>query len=102
MEYEFRDGRLHLHRSPEQKVPILQRLRRIEGQVRGLQQMVEEDRYCLDEVQQVNAATAAMREVALLIIQDHLEAAVQFAVSAGDGEAAVKEMVAVLRAALRQ
>ena len=64
--------------------------------------MIEEDRYCLDEVQQMNAATAAMREVALLVIQDHLEAAVQFAVSAGDGAVAVKEMISVLRAALRQ
>ena len=102
MDHEFRDGRLYLHRSPEQKAPLLQRLRRIEGQVRGLQQMIEEDRYCLDEVQQMNAATAAMREVALLVIQDPLEAAVQFAVSAGDGAVAVKEMISVLRAALRQ
>lgn len=102
MDHEFRDGRLLLHRTPEQKAPLLKRLRRIEGQVRGLQQMIEEDRYCLDEVQQVNAATAAMREVALLIIQDHLEAAVEFAVSANDGAVAVKEMVGVLRAAMRQ
>lgn len=102
MEHEFRDGRLYLHRTPEQKAPILQRLRRIEGQVRGLQQMIEEGRYCLDEVQQADAAMAAMREVALLVIQDHLEAAVEFAVSAGDGAVAVKEMVAVLRAAMRQ
>ena len=102
MDHEFRDGRLLLRRTPEQKAPLLQRLRRIEGQVRGLQQMVEEDRYCLDEVQQANAVTSAMREVALLIIQDHLTAAVEHAVASGDGDASIKEMVGVLRAAMRQ
>jgi len=70
MRYEFRDGRLHLHRTAEEKEPLLQRLGRIEGQVRGVRQMVQDDRYCLDEVQQTSAITAAMREVALLIISD--------------------------------
>ncbi len=50
MRYEFRDGRLHLHRTAEEKEPLLQRLGRIEGQVRGVRQMVEDDRYCLDEM----------------------------------------------------
>lgn len=102
MQSEFRDGRLHLHRTPEEREPLLKRLRRIEGQVRGLRQMIEEDRYCLDEVQQANAITAAVREVALLVIQDHLTAAVEHAVEALDGEAAIKDMVAVLHAAMRQ
>ena len=70
--------------------------------MRGLQQMVEEDRYCLDGVQQANAVTSAVREVALLIIQDHLAAAVEHAVVSGDGDASIKEMVSVLRAAMRQ
>lgn len=64
--------------------------------------MVQDDRYCLDEVQQTSAITAAMREVALLIISDHLIAAVDYAVQSQDGQAAVKEMIAVLRAGLRQ
>jgi len=102
MRYEFSDGRLHLHRTAEEKEPLLQRLGRIEGQVRGVRQMVEDDRYCLDEVQQASAITAAMREVTLLIISDHLTAAVDFAVQSHDGKAAVKEMIAVLRAGLRQ
>lgn len=70
--------------------------------MRGLQQMIEEDRYCLDEVQQANAVTSAVREAALLIIQDHLTAAVEHAVTSGDGDASIKEMVGVLRAAMRQ
>lgn len=102
MQSEFRDGRLHLHRTPEEREPLLKRLRRIEGQVRGLRQMIEEDRYCLDEVQQANAITAAVREVALLVIQQHLAAGVEHAVTSGDGQAAVEDMLAVLRAAMRQ
>ena len=102
MQSEFRDGRLYLHRTPEEREPLLKRLRRIEGQVRGLRQMIEEDRYCPDEVQQANAITAAVREVALLVIQQHLAASVEHAVTSGDGEAAVKDMLAVLRAAMRQ
>ena len=102
MDYRFTDGRLFLHRSAEEKKPILQRLSRIEGQVRGVRQMIEDDRYCLDEVQQITAITAALREVALQIIAGHLDAAVDFAVEHRDGAVAVEEMTRVLRAALRQ
>jgi DNA-binding FrmR family transcriptional regulator len=84
------------------KDALLQRLRKMEGQVRGLQQMVEDDRYCLDVVQQVNALTAAAREVALLILSDHLKGCVVAAATGGDQDAAIKEMMTVLGKALRQ
>ena len=64
--------------------------------------MIEDDRYCLDEVQQANAVTAAIRELALLVIQNQLTAAVEFAVEPQDGAASIKEMITVLRAAIRQ
>lgn len=101
MEYEFREGKLLVSRSDEERAPIIQRLRRIEGQVRGLIQMVEADRYCLDEVQQANAVAAAVREVALMILTSHLDAGVAYAVSSGEVEAATAEVSSVLRAALR-
>ena len=101
MDYEFRDGKLFVSRSPEEREPILKRLRRIEGQVRGLTQMLEADRYCLDEVQQANAITAAMREVALLILTSHLDAGVDFAMRSGQSEAVLQEVTGVLRAALK-
>jgi DNA-binding FrmR family transcriptional regulator len=101
MEYEFRDGRLYLTRDAKEKAPIVARLSRIEGQVRGLRQMVEDNRYCLDEIQQAGAISAAMRETVLLILADHLNAGVDFAVNGGDGDA-VKDMIAVLRGAMRQ
>ncbi len=64
--------------------------------------MIEDSRYCLDEVQQANAIVAAMRQVELLIIEDHLNAGMEFAVKSQDIDSAVKDMMAVLRAAVRR
>ena len=85
----------------QDKDALLRRLRRMEGQVRGLQQMVEDDRYCLDIVQQINALTAAAREVALIALEDHLRGCVTDALKDDDGDAAIKEMVTVLGKTLR-
>jgi CsoR family transcriptional regulator, copper-sensing transcriptional repressor len=68
------------------------RLKRIEGQIRGLQKMVEEDRYCIDVLTQVNAARAALEGVALMLLRDHTEHCVSEAVRAGDGSAKVREL----------
>lgn len=56
----------------DDKEEILGRLRRIEGQTRGLQRMVENDEYCIDILTQVNAATAALKRVALALLDDHI------------------------------
>jgi len=95
------DGRLKLQRSNDDKKPLLQRLNKIEGQVRGLRTMIEEDRYCLDEVQQINAVTAALREVALLIISQHVAQGVQLAVREQESDGAVEDVMRVLKAAMR-
>jgi DNA-binding FrmR family transcriptional regulator len=63
--------------------------------------MVEEGRDCLDEVQQANAIVAAMREVELLIMSDHLEAGMEFALESKDRSAAIKDMMTKLRAVVR-
>ena len=63
--------------------------------------MIDEGRYCLDEIQQANAIVAAMREVELLIISDHLEAGMEFAVDSKDKDAAVKDMMTVFFLAVR-
>ncbi len=102
MKHSFRDGRLYLTRTPEEREPMIRRLGKIEGQVRGLRQMLEEDRYCLDEVQQANAIAAGVREVALMIMAQHLSAGLEFAAESKDVEAALKDLMAVLRAAMRQ
>lgn len=102
MEHKIVDGRLLLHRTDEEREPILNRLRRIEGQVRGLQQMIEQDRYCLDEIQQANAVCAAMREVIVLISSQHLAAGAEHAAQGSNTTEVLEDIKAVLRGALRQ
>jgi DNA-binding FrmR family transcriptional regulator len=72
------------------KDAVLKRLRRIEGQVRGLQRMVEDDKYCIDVLDQVSAATRALQAVALQLLDDHLAHCVADAVEAGGAEARAK------------
>ena len=95
--------RILLTRNEAARRPLVQRLNPIEGQVRGLRGMIEEDRYCLDEVQQINAITAALREVALTIIGQHVAAGVRIAADSEAPEAAaVDDVMRVLRAAMRR
>jgi len=68
------------------------RLKRIEGQVRGLQKMVEEDRYCIDVLTQVSAVKAALDAVALQLLQEHTAHCVVEAIQAGDGAEKVREL----------
>ena len=72
------------------KQDVLNRLRRIEGQVRGLQRMVEEDTYCIDVLTQVSAVSRALQNAALLLLDDHLGHCVRDAVEAGGDEADLK------------
>ncbi|HLI40630.1 MAG TPA: metal-sensitive transcriptional regulator [Streptosporangiaceae bacterium] len=72
------------------KEDYLNRLRRIEGQVRGLQRMVEEDKYCIDILTQVSATTRALQSVALGLMEDHLSHCVTQAVAEGGDVAAAK------------
>lgn len=68
----------------------LKRLRRIEGQVRGIQRMVEEDKYCIDVLTQVAAATSALESAALALLDEHLHHCVAEAVASGGDEATAK------------
>jgi DNA-binding FrmR family transcriptional regulator len=73
------------------KAQLLARLRRVEGQVRGIARMVEDDTYCIDVLTQVSAATKALQAVALGLLDDHLGHCVRDAVAssaADDGDAA--------------
>jgi DNA-binding FrmR family transcriptional regulator len=74
------------------KLKIQTRLRRIEGQVRGIQKMVEEDRYCIDVLTQVNATRAALESVALRLLADHTEHCVIEAIRSGGGSEKVREL----------
>jgi CsoR family transcriptional regulator, copper-sensing transcriptional repressor len=68
----------------EAKSACLKRLSRIEGQVRGLARMVEEDRYCIDVVTQLSAVSAALRRVEEEILRDHVAHCVEHAIASGD------------------
>ena len=70
-----------------EKQQLQNRLKRIEGQVRGLQRMVEEDTYCIDILTQVSAATKALETVALTLLDEHLRHCVTDAARAGGDEA---------------
>jgi CsoR family transcriptional regulator, copper-sensing transcriptional repressor len=72
------------------KDQYLKRLRRVEGQVRGLQRMVEADEYCIDILTQVSAATKALQAVALGLLEDHMAHCVADAVAEGGDAADVK------------
>ena len=74
------------------KEQVQARLKRVEGQVRGVQKMVDEDRYCIDVLTQVSAVKAALDAVALLLLQDHTEHCVVEAVQAGKGGDKIREL----------
>ena len=74
----------------DDKEAVLKRLRRIEGQVRGLQRMVDEDRYCIDILEQISAATRALQSVALQLLESHMGHCVAEAVKSGGDEATEK------------
>jgi DNA-binding FrmR family transcriptional regulator len=69
---------------PPVKTSCLKRLSRIEGQVRGLQRMIEQDRYCIDVITQVSAVRAALKRVEEEVLKDHLAHCVEHAIVAGD------------------
>jgi CsoR family transcriptional regulator, copper-sensing transcriptional repressor len=74
------------------KHSIQTRLRRIEGQVRGIQKMLDEDRYCIDVLTQVNATRAALESVALQLLADHTEHCVAEAIRSGEASQKVREL----------
>lgn len=68
----------------DSKASVLKRLQRIEGQVRGLSRMVEDDRYCIDVVTQISAVRAALRRAEEEVLKDHVAHCVEHAITSGD------------------
>ncbi|MBM7486679.1 MULTISPECIES: metal-sensitive transcriptional regulator [Bradyrhizobium] len=81
------------------KASVGKRLGRIEGQVRGLSKMVEEDRYCIDIVTQISAVRAALRRVEEEVLKDHVAHCVEHAIASGD-RADQREKIAELMAVI--
>ncbi len=87
---------------PELKKKALQRLRILEGQIRGLQQMVEKEKYCLDILQQTAAVKAALSSLENLILQNHLETHILEQIQAGNEQRIKEEFLTIYRLAKKQ
>jgi DNA-binding FrmR family transcriptional regulator len=83
------------------KDALVRRLHRIEGQVRGIERMVEEDRYCIDLLTQISAVTTALESVAFVILDDHVNHCVAGALASGDPAAAEEKSKELLDAVHR-
>ena len=79
-----------------EKEGLLTRLRKIEGQIRGLQHMLDEGRYCIDVLTQIAAARQGLNSVGMIILERHLRGCVVDAVKTGEEERAIKELNQVL------
>ena len=90
------------YRYTKEKSILLARMKKVEGQAKGVQRMIEDDRYCIDIIQQITALVAASDEVALLIFEDHIEGCVANAIREQHGDAHVKELMETLRKAMRR
>lgn len=85
------------HRSTKEKDQLITRLKRIEGQVRGIQNMIENERYCVDILTQISAINAAMNKVGLQLLEKHTHHCVADAIKDGDGEEAIQELMEVFK-----
>ncbi|MEN0644059.1 metal-sensing transcriptional repressor [Alkalicoccobacillus gibsonii] len=84
------------HRTSMSKEQLSNRLKRIEGQIRGIQKMVEDDRYCVDILTQISAVNAAMKKVSLQLLEDHSKHCVADAIKEGNGDQAIEELMSVV------
>jgi DNA-binding FrmR family transcriptional regulator len=88
------------HSYTKDRRKLLHRLSRIEGQVRGIRRLVEGEAYCLDVLQQVEAMTAAADQVALMVLEDHIDGCLTHAIETGEGEPYVTEVMEIVRRAI--
>ncbi|GAC1462521.1 MAG: copper-sensing transcriptional repressor CsoR [Vulcanimicrobiaceae bacterium] len=91
----------HLHptvpHTDAQTAALAKRLNRIEGQIRGIGRMIDDDRYCVDILTQVSAVQSALDALARQLLEHHLHGCVSHAVASGNGERAIDEALAVIR-----
>ncbi len=78
------------------------RLKRIEGQIKGIMKMVDDGRYCPDILQQISALTGAMDEVSLILLESHLSGCVTDAIQTQNGEASIQEVMHIIRKVVKR
>jgi CsoR family transcriptional regulator, copper-sensing transcriptional repressor len=89
--------RKHSLQTNDDKQLVLNRLKRIEGQVRGIQKMVEDDRYCVDILVQMSAINAAIKKVGFQLMEKHTHHCVANAIKEGNGDASIDELMKVIQ-----
>ncbi len=91
-----------MYQYEQDKDNLLARLKRAEGQMKGIMRMVEEGRYCPDILQQVSAVTAAMDEVSLILLRSHINGCVKDAIEQHQGDETIEDLIAVVRKVIRR
>ncbi len=76
-----------------EKQNLIKRLCRLEGQVRGVQKMIEEDKYCIDILTQVTSISAASKQVGMIVLENHVNGCIKDAISKKKGDAKINEMM---------
>jgi len=84
-------------RNEQEKQSMINRLKRIEGQIRGLQKMVEDDRYCVDILIQMSAVQAALKKVGFSVMERHAKMCVNHAAKEGKGDEYIDELMKVIQ-----
>jgi DNA-binding FrmR family transcriptional regulator len=95
------DTQPHVHGYTGEKDAIVRRLHRIEGQVRGIERMIEDDRYCIDVLTQIAAVNTALESLAFRILDDHVNHCVAGALASGDADEAATKSKELLEAVHR-
>ncbi len=97
MEEKFLHDHPSTPRTKEEMDKTINRLKRIEGQVRGVQKMVEEDRYCMDILVQISAIQSALKNVGFSVTERHINHCVSDAIKKGEGQESIEELMSVLK-----
>jgi DNA-binding FrmR family transcriptional regulator len=94
--------RTHKHGYSQDKDGLLKRLNKIEGQVKGIRKMIDNNRYCIDVVQQLTAVSSAVGEVSLAVLQSHIEGCVADAIREEHSDHHIQELMVAIRKAIKR
>lgn len=97
MEHEERCNCRRKHREVSEERGLMNRLNRIEGQIRGIKAMVEDERYCVDIITQVAAVQAALNSFNKVLLEHHIKSCVVDDIKSGDSDATVEELCRILQ-----
>lgn len=86
-----------LHQNPKVKKDVLKRVAYILGHLKGVSKMVEEDKYCIDVVKQIQAVQSALNKVTEMVLEDHLKTCVSHAIKKGEGINLIKEVMETIK-----